>query len=169
MVGVSKARLPTASRRHSRLPTCYVLAGWPGSGGSMREGFGEISPHFAPPTPQNAEREKRSQRPDESAAVPASGAAGGFLGSKPNINCEYVGNKCKQNLIHFPGLRPMALGDSMSTYRPPILKNARSTCRLEVAARLNFGRRWSEARSLTAQGFPFDLSHGGPRKPFGMS
>src|SRR5579859_1101913 len=30
--------------------------------GSMRELLGEISPHFAPPTPQNAEREKRSQR-----------------------------------------------------------------------------------------------------------
>ena len=28
--------------------------------GAMREGFGEISPHFAPPAAQNAEREKRS-------------------------------------------------------------------------------------------------------------
>jgi hypothetical protein len=29
--------------------------------GAMRDYFGEISPHFAPPTRQNAEREKRSQ------------------------------------------------------------------------------------------------------------
>jgi hypothetical protein len=36
--------------------------------GSMRECFGEISPQFAPPTPQNAERENRFQRPDESCA-----------------------------------------------------------------------------------------------------
>ena len=35
--------------------------------GSMREfGFGKISPHFAPPTPQNAERGKRSQRLEKS-------------------------------------------------------------------------------------------------------
>jgi hypothetical protein len=29
----------------------------------------EFSPHFAPPTPQNAEREKRLQRPDELCAL----------------------------------------------------------------------------------------------------